>query len=137
MLGLSFVAMYLLMYLMVDSLPNVLPNLNAIYMTLSMVSVMALIEILTMGHMYQSLKFNKIIIVTSSFLLVLSVYLVRTQTTITDKEFIRSMIPHHAGALLMCGKQSLEDQELKTLCDQILASQQKEIDQMKTILNRL
>jgi len=47
------------------------------------------------------------------------------------------MIPHHAGAILMCEKASIRDSEIKTLCQQIIAGQQSEIDQMKGILTRL
>jgi uncharacterized protein (DUF305 family) len=47
------------------------------------------------------------------------------------------MIPHHAGALLMCEKASIEDAEIQQLCKTIIAGQQSEIDQMNKILNRL
>ena len=40
----------------------------------------------------------------------------------------------HAGALLMCGENHLADPELQQLCREILASQQREIDQMKAKL---
>jgi uncharacterized protein (DUF305 family) len=47
------------------------------------------------------------------------------------------MIPHHAGAILMCEQASLYDAEIKDLCGRIINSQQEEIDQMKAILQRL
>lgn len=47
------------------------------------------------------------------------------------------MIPHHSGALLMCGQASITDAELKKLCTEIIEGQQKEIEQMKAILARL
>jgi uncharacterized protein (DUF305 family) len=50
------------------------------------------------------------------------------------------MIPHHSGALLMCKEASLKDPELRDLCygpDGIIASQTREIKQMKAILERL
>lgn len=47
------------------------------------------------------------------------------------------MIPHHAGAILMCRKASVADAEIKSLCQDIISSQQREIDQMKDILARL
>ena len=46
------------------------------------------------------------------------------------------MIPHHSGAILMCREASLRDPELKTLCQDIIRSQQQEIEQMKGILAR-
>jgi uncharacterized protein (DUF305 family) len=62
--------------------------------------------------------------------------LIRTQTAITDSEFLRSMIPHHAGAILMCKEAPINGVEIKELCKTIISSQQAEIDQMKTILAR-
>ena len=62
---------------------------------------------------------------------------IRDQTAISDRQFIRSMIPHHAGALLMCDEAPISDPELVELCKSIKESQQREIDQMKAILQRL
>lgn len=46
------------------------------------------------------------------------------------------MIPHHSGAILMCEQASITDPEIVALCQQIVASQQKEIAQMEAILGR-
>lgn len=37
----------------------------------------------------------------------------------------------------MCENASIRDPEIKTLCQNIISSQQREIDQMKAILERL
>lgn len=47
------------------------------------------------------------------------------------------MIPHHAGAILMCEEANIQDPEIKKLCEEIKLSQQREIDQMKAKLNEL
>jgi len=44
------------------------------------------------------------------------------------------MIPHHAGAILMCRQASLRDPELRDLCARIITSQQAEIEQMRAKL---
>ncbi len=62
---------------------------------------------------------------------------IRQQVAIGDKSFLRSMIPHHAGAILMCERAPIQDSEIKKLCGEIISSQQREIDQMKSILARL
>jgi uncharacterized protein (DUF305 family) len=56
---------------------------------------------------------------------------------VSDKQFLRSMIPHHAGAILMCEQAPIEDAEIKALCKNIVSSQQSEIDQMKAKLSAL
>lgn len=63
--------------------------------------------------------------------------LIRQQAAITDRQFLRSMIPHHAGAVLMCNQAPIRDPELQQLCKTIISSQQTEIDQMKAALARL
>lgn len=47
------------------------------------------------------------------------------------------MIPHHAGAILMCEEAALTDAEIKQICGEIIKSQEEESQQMKDILNRL
>lgn len=44
------------------------------------------------------------------------------------------MIPHHAGAILMCREASLKDPQLVALCAKIIKSQREEIIQMKAML---
>jgi len=44
---------------------------------------------------------------------------------------LRSMIPHHAGAILMCEQAPIRDAEIRKLCETIISGQQAEIDQMK------
>ena len=59
---LSFMAMYALMYSMVDSFKNVLPNVNQFYMAGLMTMPMIVIEILLMSSMYTNKKLNGFII---------------------------------------------------------------------------
>jgi uncharacterized protein (DUF305 family) len=47
------------------------------------------------------------------------------------------MIPHHAGAILMCERASIQDQEIRTLCKNIISGQHAEFDQMKAKLDQL
>ena len=61
-------------------------------------------------------------------------FFIRQQTAISDRQFLRSMIPHHSGAILMCNEASLQDHRILELCKTIVAGQQQEIDQMRAIL---
>jgi len=47
------------------------------------------------------------------------------------------MIPHHAGAILMCERAPLQDAEIQALCRTIVSGQRAEIDQMKAKLRAL
>jgi uncharacterized protein (DUF305 family) len=66
----------------------------------------------------------------------LSLAAVRQQSLIGDRQFLRSMIPHHSGAILMCREAQLSDPEIKRLCAGIITSQTAEIAQMKKMLGR-
>jgi peptidoglycan/LPS O-acetylase OafA/YrhL len=134
---LSFISMYILMYMMVDKLANVYPNLNQFYMSGLMTAPMILIELLVMRAMYDNKKINIVIGTLSLAALVLFIIFIKQQIAITDKEFLKSMIPHHAAALLMCEKASLQDPEIKKLCQNIISTQESEIKLMKEKLATL
>ncbi|WFC40248.1 DUF305 domain-containing protein [Pseudoxanthomonas sp. SE1] len=134
MMALSFLAMYALMYAMVDQWANVYNNVNQFYMAGLMAAPMLLIELWLMSSMYPDRRRNLILAgVTVAFML-FCWWGIRTQAAVTDKQFIRSMIPHHAGAILMCEENRLKDPELVKLCQDIITSQTQEIAQMKQLL---
>jgi len=137
MAGLSFMSMYVLMYAMVNTFANVVPNINQFYMAGLMTAPMIIIEIGLMGSMYMDKKLNTIIVTISSILLIAFFVFIRQQSAISDKQFLKSMIPHHASAILMCEKANLQDPEIKELCKSIISGQQGEIDQMKAKLKEL
>ena len=135
--AIHFVVMFILMYSTVDAFKNVYLNFNQVYMAAIMTAPMLILEVVLMGGMYENKKALNILLGISAGALIIFFFFIRQQTFINDKEFLRSMIPHHAGAILMCDKASLEEAEIKELCESIVESQQKEIDQMKKILDRL
>ena len=137
MLALSFVCMYALMYAMVNTFANVYHNINQVYMAALMAAPMALIELALMRMMYQDRTKNLIVIGVSVLVWASAWFAIRSQAAVGDRQFVRSMIPHHAGAVLMCREASIRDAEIKTLCVGIMQSQQAEIEQMKAILRRL
>lgn len=137
MAALHFVAMFALMYAMVDRFENVYPNLNQVYMAGIMTAPMIVLELLFMRSMYDNRTLNAAFFAGSVVVLVGFFFFIREQVAISDKEFLRSMIPHHAGAILMCEKAAIQDAEIKELCRGILAGQQAEIDQMKAKLAEL
>jgi hypothetical protein len=131
---LSFACMYVLMYAMVNSGSNVLPNTNQFYMAGLMTMPMIIIELLLMRSMYAMRNWNIAIGAICVVGLIGFYSAIRQQAAINDKQFLKSMIPHHAGAILMCNEANITDPEVKRLCEEIIASQKKEIDQMKSKL---
>lgn len=133
----SFIAMYILMYAMVDKFANVIPNFNQFYMAGLMSAPMLIIELLLMGKMYPNKKLNTILIGVGVALLVLFFSLIRTQAAIGDRQFLKSMIPHHAGAILMVEQSKLSDPEVQKLAKEIIDAQNKEINFMKSKIKEL
>ena len=122
---------------MVNEFGNVFNSFNQVYMTALMTASMVLIEIPLMMSMYKSKRVNAIIIAVGLIVLVGSFLLIQKQVAISDGQFLRSMIPHHASAILMCKEAPIHDQEIKDLWRNIIAGQQAEIDQMKAKLAQL
>ena len=133
----SFIAMYILMYAMVDRLANVYPNFNQFYMAGLMTAAMVIIELLVMSGMYPNKRMNALLLAVSIVALAGFFGAIQKQTAISDGQFVRSMIPHHAGAILMCQEASLQDPDLVRLCRSIESGQQSEIGVMKAKLAEL
>lgn len=136
-LAIDFVIMYLVMYTMIATLDHFYLNLNNAYMTLMMVTPMALVMLITMRSMFPSRRANWVIAAGAVVVFVASFVGMRLQGGVGDDEFLRSMIPHHSGAILMCREADIFDEEIIALCDQIIESQQAEIAQMETIIERI
>ena len=101
-----------------------------------MAAPMVVIELVVMRAMYHDAKLNAVLIGASVVAGVLLFVLIRQQTAVGDRQFLRSMIPHHSGAILMCREATIQDPEIRTLCGAIISSQQQEIDQMNALLRR-
>ena len=113
MMVLSFIAMYVLMYAMVDRFANVFNSVNQVYMAGLMAASMLIIELLVMGGMYPNKRWNTILILLGAVALIGFWVAIRQQAVVGDRQFLRSMIPHHAGAILMCQEAQITDQEIR------------------------
>ncbi|QCR25235.1 DUF305 domain-containing protein [Pontibacter sp. SGAir0037] len=137
MLGVSFVIMYGVMFLNADKFDHVYLNLNRLYMALLMIAPMALVMLGFMSSMYKDKKLNGIIIGVSLAVMAGTFLLLRSQSLVGDKQFLKSMIPHHSSAILVSQESDIKDPEVKKLTEQIIESQEKEIAEMKAILKRM
>jgi uncharacterized protein (DUF305 family) len=128
--------MYLVMYTMIATLDHFYFNVNNVYMTLMMVAPMAVVMLVAMRSMFPSRSMNVVVVTIAAVVFMASFAAMRSQAAVGDRQFLRSMIPHHSGAILMCEQASLTDREIIELCNRIVRSQTEEIAQMQTILNR-
>nr|NUR36674.1 DUF305 domain-containing protein [Sphingomonas sp.] len=129
--------MYLVMFAMIASTAQFMQNINFFYMAVMMAAPMAAMMPLIMPSMYPDRRLNLFIYAACGLLFVLAFIGIRTQALVGNSQFLRSMIPHHSGAILMCEKAKITDSEIRTLCANIVRSQAEEIEQMKIIGRRL
>ncbi|WP_026968764.1 DUF305 domain-containing protein [Algoriphagus terrigena] len=137
MLFLSLCIMYLVMFLNVDSAQHIYLSTTRLYMSLLMVAPMPLLMLIMMPMMYPDKKINLIIYTASVTVFVLSLLLLRTQTPIGERQYMKAMIPHHSSAVLTSKHANLQDPDVKELAEKIIRSQEEEIAQMKAILDRM
>ena len=133
---LSAVIMYLGMFAMIWSGGEFIQNINFIYMALIMWAPMSVVMLWTMKSMYRNSRWNIALYALFALVFLLSLWAMREQLLVGDRQFLRSMIPHHSGAILMCERSKLADPEIRSLCDGIVQGQAEEIAQMKAILAR-
>jgi uncharacterized protein (DUF305 family) len=129
--------MYLVMFSMIAGLRDFYNNLNMLYMALTMVAPMGMLMLLTMRSMYPNKRLNLALHAGLAVVFVAALLGTRTQAAIGEEQFLRSMIPHHSGAILMCRQAQVADPEIVALCGRILQSQQDEIEQMRRMLDRI
>lgn len=136
-LSINAVLMFFITYAMIDTIDHFYANINRGYMALMMVAPMAMVMLFVMRGMYQNAKLNAILYVVFAGMFIVSFALARSQTPVDNTQFLRSMIPHHSSAILMCEQSSITDPEIIELCGEIVQTQKDEIAQMKAILERL
>jgi peptidoglycan/LPS O-acetylase OafA/YrhL len=136
-MAVSFVIMYLIMFLNLAEFNHVYNSITRIYMTTLMIASMAISMLLFMWKMYPNKKLNYSIIVFSTITFLGTLLLLRTQTPISDIQWMKAMIPHHSSAIMTSSNASFKDPEVQKLANDIIEAQEKEIKQMKEMINRL
>ena len=138
MLGASFVAMYITMYLNTYEFDHVYFSLTRFYMTCLGIAAMAVIMLSLMLKMYKDKKRNIAIYLSSLVLFVTALVLVRAQGPIIgDVLWMKAMIPHHSIAILTSERADIEDPEVQQLAEDIIKAQKREIEEMKVMIRRL
>ncbi|WP_292072762.1 DUF305 domain-containing protein [Brevundimonas sp. UBA7534] len=134
MIATSTVVMFFLMYQLVYSLDHALFSLNRLMASLIMGCVMAVIMLGFMWTMYEGKRTKVTVVAVAAVLGVLLLYMNRAQTLVDDTTFMRAMIPHHSIAINNASKSRISDPRVRELADQIIASQVREIEEMKLLI---
>ena len=137
MIGTSTLVMFGLMYLNTFAFEHVFWSETRAWMALVMGAVMAVIMLSFMLSMYKSTKVNIAIYLGSVLVFMLALWLVRSQATIGDAEYMKAMIPHHSIAIMTSERAQITDQRVRKLADKIIEAQRREISEMKYLINDL
>jgi hypothetical protein len=135
MIGTSMVAMFFLMYLHSYQIINhAWFSETRLFMTLIMGGAMMVIMLSFMLGMYKNGKANMAIYAGAIILLLASVWLVRSQVTVTGVDYMEGMIPHHSIAILTSERAKISDPRVRELADEIIAAQRREIKEMEWLI---
>ena len=66
-----------------------------------------------------------------------SLWLVRSQVTVGDTSYMRAMIPHHSIAIMTSSRANISDPRVRKLADEIIYAQDKEIAEMRYLINSI
>ncbi len=137
MIATSMVVMFILMYLNTYLWTHVFWSETRAYMAILMGATMAIIMLGFMLSMYSSKTINAAIFAGAVLAFAASLWLVRSQTTVGDTSFMRAMIPHHSIAIMTSSRANIEDARVRKLADEIIYAQDKEIAQMRYLINEI
>ena len=136
MMVVSYIIMYIIMFLNIIEIQHYHTNISRIYMTLLMISAMAMVMILMMGKMYPDKKINMGIITVSVVVFGATLFALRGQTPIGDVQYMKAVIPHHSSAILTSERANIQDPEVKKLAEEIIKAQRKEIAEMEAMIEK-
>jgi hypothetical protein len=134
MIATSTVVMFGLMYLNTWSADHVFFSQTRMWMALLMGAVMALIMIAFMWGMYENKRLNVSILAAGVGVFAVSLWLVRSQETVSDIAYMKAMIPHHSIAVMTSTRAHIRDPRVRKLADGILEAQVREIGEMKGLI---
>lgn len=129
----SFIIQYYIMsYIMTNNLNNINNSLSKFYVSTAMASMMGLTDMFTMGDQ------NTLVLFILCVMLVGSVIMYRRQMYIYEKDYLQEMIEHHSMALLTSKSiiEKTNDNQVKNLAQNIIKSQQSEINYMEQLLQK-
>jgi len=121
--------------IMTNSYKNITFSIGKFYMSVIMAVLMGLIEVLMFDIHMRTISY--IYYLSLFFVLVTFVYLYRNQFYVDDKEYLKEMIEHHSMALLTSEEilQNSHSERVKKLAENIISTQEKEIEYMRQLIN--
>ena len=135
MISSFIIQMFVMSSIMSNSYKNITFSLGKFYMSVIMALLMGLLEVLMYDNHMNSLSVYYYL--SLCFVLVTFIYLYRNQIYIDDKDYLNEMIEHHSMALLTSEEilQKTNSEKVKKLAENIISTQEKEIEYMRHLIN--
>lgn len=134
MIATSTAVMLALMYVNTFAWGQVFWSETRFWMAFVMGAAMAVIMLSFMLGMYKDRKKNMAIYVGSALLFTAALWLVRSQQTVDDVDYMRAMIPHHSIAIMASERAHIRDPRTRELAKAIITAQRREISEMKYLI---
>lgn len=135
MIATSTLIMFFLMYQLVYEADHLMFSTNRFIASLVMGSVMTFVMLSFMWSMYRGQGVKIGVFVGAVLVGIVLLFVNRAQTLIDDVGFMKSMIPHHSIAINNARKADIRDPRVRKLADEIIASQVREIREMKLLID--
>lgn len=135
MIATSVIVMFLLMYVhSYQVLDHAWFSETRLFMAMIMGGAMMIVMLAFMLSMYRKPVANAAIFAGGALLLAASVWLVRSQVTVDDADYMEGMIPHHSIAILTSERARIVDPRARRLADEIIEAQRREIKEMEWLI---
>jgi len=134
MIVVSTLVMFGLMYSTTLEWSHVWWSHTRFWMALYMGATMAIIMLAFMLAMYPDRKKNRAIFAGSGVVILLTLFLARSQTTVGDVAWMKAMIPHHSIAILTSSRAHISAPRVRKLADGIIEAQRREIAEMEALI---
>ncbi|WP_118132971.1 DUF305 domain-containing protein [Oceanicella sp. SM1341] len=131
----STVVMFILMYLNTYAWEHVFFSETRTYMAIMMGATMAVVMLAFMLGMYSNKRLNIAIFLGSIIVFAGSLWLVRSQVTVSGPSYMSAMIPHHSIAIMTSERAQIRDPRVRKLADEIIAAQRREIAEMRYLID--
>ena len=134
MISSFIIQMFVMSSIMTNSYKNITFSLGKFYMSVIMALLMGILEVLMYDNHMNTLSVYYYL--SLFFVLVTFIYLYRNQIYINDKDYLNEMIEHHSMALLTSEEilQKTNSEKVKKIAENIVTTQEKEIEYMKLLV---
>lgn len=135
MIATSVVIMFFLSYQLVYEADHLTFSVTRLLAACVMGAVMSVVMLGFMWSMYEGRGLKIAVLLGAALLAAVLVSVNRAQSLIDDTRFMKSMIPHHSVAINNASKADIRDPRVRKLADEIIASQVREIREMKLLID--